>query len=294
MGRVRLTSPPGTVSKILWHFTGGPRWSAKKNSQERRPKPDTEAYAALLSIVDSRQLRLGAYREVVKVQVPESSRKERKNQEAPANEPMKIVELKSSPVCCVADIPIAHLSYHAGRYGKIAIGFHREAAVRGGFNPVFYSLQSSSVLRSLYQGFAELREFGAEGAWSIARRVASDLEDLECAHGHAVDMSTGEAYGVQSDIEDIGDIVAKALKELRRFLAYVKTFNGDEFSTIYPEREWRSVNPFTFKLSDVAMIVLPKEGGDESMFRRFLLESATRDIRQEAIPVVPWEDLIEH
>jgi hypothetical protein len=286
-----LTSPPGTVSKILWHFTGGPKWNAKKNCQEQRPKPSTEAYVALLSILESRQLRLGAYREVVKVQVPDLRRT---NPRTAVNECAKIVEVSSSPVCCVADIPIAHLSYHAGRYGRIAIGFHREAAVRQGFNPVFYSLHGSRVLRSLYEGCAKLGDFDTEGAWSVARRVASDLEDLKCAHGHVIDMSTGQAFSVQVDIEDIGDVVAKALKELRRFLAYVKTFNEDEFSTIYPEREWRSVDHFSFKTSDVAMVVLPKQGGDESFFRRFLSEATASGIHQEGIPVVPWEDLIEH
>jgi hypothetical protein len=39
----------------------------------------------------------------------------------------------------LADIPVAHLSYHAHRYGKAAIGFHRDAAIREGFHPVFYT-----------------------------------------------------------------------------------------------------------------------------------------------------------
>ena len=37
--------------------------------------------------------------------------------------------------CCLADIPIIHLGYHANRYGKIAIGYHRDAVLNVGFQP---------------------------------------------------------------------------------------------------------------------------------------------------------------
>ena len=31
------------LSKILWHFTGGPKWDTAKDRQEQRPKPMEEA-----------------------------------------------------------------------------------------------------------------------------------------------------------------------------------------------------------------------------------------------------------
>ena len=39
-----MPSSPGTVSKILWHFTGGPRWNDVEKRQEKEPKSIEEAY----------------------------------------------------------------------------------------------------------------------------------------------------------------------------------------------------------------------------------------------------------
>jgi hypothetical protein len=62
---------PGTVSKILWHFTGGPLWDADRNRQGKSPKSVSVAYDALCSIVKTGELRIGSYKEVVKVRLPE-------------------------------------------------------------------------------------------------------------------------------------------------------------------------------------------------------------------------------
>jgi hypothetical protein len=195
-------------------------------------------------------------------------------------------------VCCLADIPIAHLAYHAERYGKIAIGFHRAAAVRGGFNPVFYSLQRSDALFSLYESFARLQKLDTEQSWSLLERAASDIEDLKCSDGHAVDQD--DASDIQYEIEEADGLIAEANNKLKRFLAFVKTFNDDEFSTIYTEREWRSTDAFSFTLSDIAMVVLPKQAEDRTLFQDFFSEQAGREMLGARVPVVPWEDLLEH
>src|SRR5258706_15155704 len=62
---------PGTVSKILWHFTGGPGWNVRANRQNSSPKPAAQAYKNLKSILKSKALHLGGYKEVVKVVLPE-------------------------------------------------------------------------------------------------------------------------------------------------------------------------------------------------------------------------------
>ncbi len=49
-----MPNGPGTVSEILWHFTGGPRWNKNLNRQDAELKPPDEAYAALSSILASR------------------------------------------------------------------------------------------------------------------------------------------------------------------------------------------------------------------------------------------------
>jgi len=290
--RGSVEQPPGTVSRILWHFTGGPGWNKVKNRQESRPKPASEAYEALLSILTSKELRLGQYREVVKVLVPKLRRynaKKRQTEELTNT----IVELLSSPVCCLADIPVAHLSYQAKRYGRLAIGFHRDAAVRHGFNPVFYTLHDTKVLRSVYQGFAQLRQVNAQSLREAERNIDSQVEDLTCKHGHPVDTDSGW-YDARGELSDIGDAVGEAQTSLTEFLAFVKTFDQHEFSTVYCEREWRSTKPFPFTTNDVAMIVLPKIGSETSNFNLFVGEETGRLNFPRSIPVVPWEDLVEH
>jgi hypothetical protein len=75
-------------------------------------------------------------------------------------------------------------------------------------------------------------------------------------------------------------------------LAFVKIFANDEFSAIYCEREWRSTNPFRFTIDDVAMIVLPGVVENRRYFDEFV--SGSSEGVPRSIPIVPWEDLIEH
>ena len=147
-------APPGTVSQILWHFTGGPDWDEHARKQKARRKPAHRAYAALKSILRTQELRLGNYREVITVVVAERRRFNVKTRqpEVLKNVP---VRLESARICCLSDIPAAHLGYHATRYGKFAIGFRRASIVAHGFNPVFYTLDGSAVLRTAYAALNE-------------------------------------------------------------------------------------------------------------------------------------------
>jgi len=288
---MRTEQPPGTVSKILWHFTGGPRWNTDKNRQESRSKPSAEAYEILLSILRSKLLWLGQYREVVTARVPKQrfSKDRKSGPELFTNE-----KVMSSRVCCLADIPVAHLSYQAQRYGKIAIGFHRDAAVRHGFNPVFYTLHDAKVLRSVCECFEQLRYKAADALGDAESNISSAIEDLTCQQGHQVDVDRGQ-LDISWEMRDIEDAVTAARQSLRAFLAFVKTFNQRQSASIYCEREWRSIKAFPFRPNDVAMIVLPtKDVSGVSHFKRFVTEGA-RSLRiPRSIPVVPWEDLVEH
>jgi hypothetical protein len=91
----------------------------------------------------------------------------------------------------------------------------------------------------------------------------------------------------------LSDSVESASKNFSDFLAFVKTFKADEFSTIYCEREWRSIRAFSFKPDDIAMIVLP-QAGEESIFQRFIEVMVPALSLPRSLPIVPWEDLIEH
>ena len=58
-----MPTSPGTVSRILWHFTGGPEWDKETNKQKTESKPVADAYAALVGILGSRELRIGGYKD---------------------------------------------------------------------------------------------------------------------------------------------------------------------------------------------------------------------------------------
>jgi hypothetical protein len=284
-----MSITPGTVSKILWHFTGGPKWNEVSKCQNTDRKPINEAYDALLGILRSRRLCLGNYRELINVRVP--TRRFCATLIEDTRPDWRDVIYQSSPVCCVTDIPIAHLSYHASRYGKIAVGFHREAAIRAGFNPVFYALHDAEVLRSLHETFAELDNLAPPNI--DASDVVREVETLKCKEGHTVDLDGPSCGQIESAIEDISAAAQNASSRLEQFLAFVKTFASDQLSTIYCEREWRSTKPFSFTLSDVAMIVLPKAGNDKCYFDEFVSHAKVTRLPR-SIPIVPWEDLIEH
>jgi hypothetical protein len=292
----------GTTAGNSFQNTMALHWRSEVEQFEepsrKQPKPVVEAYEALLGILKSKQLRLGDYREVVKVRVPKvlpHRVKETKQTEKPTS---MIVRLLSAPVCCIADIPVAHLFYHAKRYGKIAIGFHRQAVVQRGFNPVFYTLYDTTVLRSVRAGFKQLRDMA--GSLSTVERniqyeIERQIDDLECEHGHKVDDSRFyHSVDIGFEMEDIGEAVKKAQTSLREFLAFVKTFTRQELSTIYCERKWRSTQHFSFRMDDVAMIVLPKASAGISYFNQFVTEAARGLKFPRSIPVVPWEDLVEH
>ncbi len=108
-----------TTSKILWHFTGGPIRDSKSTIQTESPKPDEKALENLKSILRSRNLKVGSYKEKINFETVDET-------------------MESAAVSCLSDIPLTYLAYHSKRYGKFAIGFKRQAAQEAKFNPVLY------------------------------------------------------------------------------------------------------------------------------------------------------------
>ena len=284
---------PGTVSKILWHFTGGPTWNTKTKRQSNSPKPAAKAYKNLKSILRTKELRLGTYKEVVKVILPERKKfnPETKKVEVQKNVP---VDIESSSICCLSDIPAPYLRYHAYRYGKFAIGFHRNAIIRAGFNPVFYTLQDTPIIRSIYEGFSSLELADPAAILDAASEIESQVSDIESDYGElGIDVS-GELAQIEYDVDDLETFISDAKQSLEDFVAFVKTFDRSEFSTIYCEREWRSTKQYNFEINDVAMIVLPKAVGETQYFKNFVEKSAPKLKLPRRIPIVPWDDLVEH
>lgn len=287
---------PGTVSRILWHFTGGPRWDTEARKQAPEPKPAGEAFDNLCSILKSGKLRLGDYREIVAVVVPEVKTYDQTSSTWITKTDVRY-DLQSSAVCCLSDIPIVHLGYHARRYGKFAIGFHRDSAIAAGFSPVMYTLSDMHVVRQLYAALRSLEDIDVSAITDSAGALDSAIGDLD-GYGESLEDLKRDLIAHDATIQEESALIQTFQDQARRsfqdFLAYVKTFDKSEFGTIYCEREWRSTNAFKFSPDEVAMIVLPKETDGAEYFDPFCKERVLDLDLPRATPVVPWEDLIEH
>ena len=197
------------------------------------------------------------------------------------------VTVKSKPVCCVADIPLQHLAYHSNRYGKIAIGFHRDSIVKAGFNPVLYTLEDTSLLNAIYQGYYSVDDVLTGEAESEVDSLQGQIDGL--IEEHELDDYI-DASDISSALSFIESGHSKIESSFETFMAYIKTFDTSEFDSIYCEREWRSTNNFKFKLEDIAMIIVPRKQGNTNFYQKFLKEmNLPRDL-----VVACWEDLIEH
>src|SRR4030042_2524099 len=266
---------PGTVSKILWHFTGGPIWNSKTKKQSTTPKPASKAYENLKSILRSKEIHLGTYKEVVRAIIP----KQRKFN--PATKKMEVrenvpVDIESSSICCLSDIPAPHLHYHAYRYGKFALGFHRDAVIRAGFNPVFYTLQDTPIVRSIYRGFSSLKIADFETIYNGISTIEMEISDVENIYDNLDIDKLGAVSDIESEVDSIDNAISKALKSLQNLVAFVKSFEQNEFSTVYCEREWRSTKQYNFEIDDLVMIVLPKTIGDTKYYKDFVEKVAPR------------------
>ena len=144
---------PGTVSRILWHFTGGPKWDREKDILV--PKTLEEAFAGLKAILESKVLKISNYTEPLIISAPGDIYINKETGKRFHDED-EVYTVGTSPICCLSDIPLQHLPYHAKRYGKCAIGFYRESAIRHGFNPVLYTLRNSAMLNAVFDGFSQI------------------------------------------------------------------------------------------------------------------------------------------
>lgn len=256
-----MSKSPGTVSKILWHFTGGPEWDSELHKQKKVLKKNSSSFEILNKIIDGGVLKTGSFSEVA--------------QTLSMNGDDDVLNtIQTRPVCCLADIPIQHLGYHSKRYGKIAIGFHRSAIMRA-FHPVLYNPIGS---------YLNL-EIGMLNDW-MRDNSAVILEQVLKNKGMLDNFENAEVFGLIDSIKTNVEICTSLFVDI---LTYSKSFEPTkEFETIYCEREWRATDDFHFTHDDIAMVLLPRRGG---FYNRFLEKST--DFERK-FSVVAWEDLIEH
>jgi len=253
-----ISESPKTHSDILWHFTGGPKWSRKQQKQLTQKKSLKESYDNFCSVLSSKELRVGVYHEQIKLKVSDRFEHVKKSKKL-----KKIVNtcriVKTTKVCCVADIPLTELFHHAKNYGTMAIGFKRSSLVNAGFNPVFYTLDDMAIVKNFYDA-----QFALESADDS---TVSHIENLQAE----IDCLTENPQGEIDDYIDLSDasaaaeegvnLIHDALNELEQAMAFIKTFNRSEFDSIYSEREWRSINNYKFKFDDIEKLILPRKNG---------------------------------
>jgi len=241
--------------------------------------------------MESHELRLGTYTEIVRTTPGQEAESSLETGRIRTKRTV-YEEIPSAPVCCLADIPVVHLGYHRRIYGKFAIGFHRAAAIHNGFNPVFYSPEYADAVRSICAPLYALEVVNPGVITSIAREIAVAIYDF-ANQIDSIDI-LGTLSTIENEAEEIEAFVDEARKALLQFVAYVKTFQEDEFGTVYCEREWRSLKNFKFSYDDLAMIVLPRYVGKRQYFEEFVTKVVPRIKLPRSIPIVPWEDLVEH
>ena len=200
----------------------------------------------------------------------------------------------------LADIPIIHLGYHGKKYGKFAIGFHRSAAIRSNFNSVLYCLNNSNVVQSLYAGLHRLGDTGEltiDDDKALHMFEVTQAQYLRMIDPEPAPKSKPSLSSLSESLEHLGKSINarneekhRAVNTLKRTIAYVKTFDHDEFDSIYTEREWRSTKPFSFGFADVPMIVVPRSGG---FFDRLIAEADNLGLPR-SVSIVAWEELVEH
>lgn len=268
---------PGTVSKILWHFTGGPLWDNEQKKQKNELKPESIAYKNLKLILESSTLKLGSYKEIVKVIIDKTIVKNEQTGiwEEKTNWP---IEMTSSPICCVADIPIQHLEYHAQRYGKFAIGFYRDSLIKAGFNPVLYTFENASLIKSIARINRAIEKTQANEINEYFEQILRNSP----AYDNIVEAKL-ELFNMENNISEIKE-------KYFDILAFIKTLNHKELNTIYCEREWRSIKEYRFSNKDVVMVVLPKKGSLKNYYNDFIKISTL----PRKIPIICWEDMIEY
>jgi hypothetical protein len=289
---------PGTVSKILWHFTGGPEWDNNLQKQKSKPKAKYKAYKNLCSILYEKEIKLGNYKEFVEgrpgqlITVPNKT----KGTMNVKIEPNFTQKIESKKVCCLADIPIQHLSYHAYRYGNFAIGYHRHSVIKSKLNPVLYTLSDNDIINDFVTTLHSIATSNKNLAniYDILNAFLNDLDSLN--DKHVADFKIKHLNYLKENLGNLFLKLEDSNEILNSFLAYIKSFNIDEFNTIYCEREWRSLSSYIFEYKDIAMIVIPKGNNNASKnyFSDFITKKVTKLGIPREIPIIPWEDLLEY
>ncbi|MFW6030843.1 MAG: abortive infection system antitoxin AbiGi family protein [Halanaerobiales bacterium] len=232
-------------SKIYWHFTGSPdiNWSEIKMPKEieGKYKKPAESVEILKLILSSQKLIAGS--------------------------PEKIHgNVKTNKFCCVCDIPLKDLIYHANYYGKVAIGFTANS-IHKYFNPVLYKECEFPIPDTI--------KIDLDRSLDSNKTFDSDAPAYEF-FSYLFGLEESEEYNVFLD---------KYLGELKKFIKITR-FSEIDNETFYREREWRSINgDFHFDKEDIEGLIVPEK------FISGIKKHLKRNDYTEDMTIIPFEFL---
>jgi len=220
-------------SKIFWHFTGGPVLpnvettpKSPKEALKHGLKDLKEAYNNLELIIKSKYLK------------------------ASCNESI-FGNRKTSPFCCVTDIPLVYLHQHQQYYGDVAIGFKSDMIYRD-FNPVLYL-----NVKELYEVISEV-DTGVE-KWTEEEVEKYGLLNVANPPTKNEDGTYNVAF-VKTRYVDTDRPYDQFLLNLIK----PTKFSDDAGESFYQEREWRALDNFHFEYKDIAAIIVPESHIDKA------------------------------
>lgn len=216
------------TSEILWHFVG-------------HNKSEAEQYHILLSILKN-GLKRGKTKAEFKFIDPKTNR-------------IRIAWGYS--VVCLADIPFKDLHIHTERYGRFAIGFHKESVINNHFFPILYVNQYSNI----FHRFIQLRDEIGIYLENNNKEIAGKFHELLLYLGSMVKS---------------GDLKANSEKRI--------DWDELQINNFYYEREWRSIYDWNFTNNDIAAIIIPDEKMHD-FIKDMKLESLKID---EITPILPF------
>lgn len=186
-----------------------------------RGKSEDHAYKTLFSILSDQVLY-----------IPD---KENLKGDVLIDEQGEVVPTIALQHACFADIPFPFLKHHIGKYGNIGIGFKSSFLVARGAQPVIYVAGMPKRKRKKFH------------EWT----ASSIIESLRKERQYFLKLLEPQLSSAQ--LKRVKDL-SERIEILRH---YIKQFSLED-PNYYYEREWRIINSFSFRQTDIELVVLPK------------------------------------
>jgi hypothetical protein len=160
-------------------------------------------------------------------------------------------KLVDPAITCYCDIPFQSIAFHAKKYGRFGLSFHRDFLIYRGARPVMYLPMRSDDHFGAHGGTL-LRD--TDAIYKALRERVADQQSSKTTRtlGHAPN-------GVNGLLDALDTLLTF------RFLSFLKAYDSelpqDHVDYYYSEREWRLSGPLTFNADDVARIVVAEGFG---------------------------------